>query len=230
MNTIRDNTGMVSWTSSAEDVSLIKEWGRFEGPREIRVGEEVITSDRIYINAGARPRIPEIPGLETVPWLDQSRLLELTELPEHLIILGGSYIALEFSQIFRRFGARVTVLERGSQLVFREDPDVAESIQDILELEGVEVCLDSSVVAAAEDGTGVGLRSNRAVPSVFSPAHTSSWRLGGFPTRTGSTPRPPESSSTSGASCKSTIFAALRPKVCSQWVTSTDTEPSRILR
>ena len=155
MNAIRDNTGMVSWISSAESVSLFEDWGHFEGPRQIRVGDEVITSDRIYINAGARPRVPEIPGLETVPWLDHSRFLELTEVPEHLIILGGSYIALEFAQIFRRFGARVTVLERGPQLVFREDADVAESIKDILELEDIDVCLDSRAVRVAPDGAGV---------------------------------------------------------------------------
>ena len=155
MNRIRDNAGMVSWISSAESVSLFEDWGRFEGPRQIRVGDEVITSDRIYINAGARPRVPEIPGLETVPWLDHSRFLELTEVPEHLIILGWSYIALEFAQIFRRFGARVTVLERGPQLVFREDADVAESIRDILELEDIDVCLDSSAVRVAPDGAGV---------------------------------------------------------------------------
>jgi pyruvate/2-oxoglutarate dehydrogenase complex dihydrolipoamide dehydrogenase (E3) component len=155
MNTIRDNTGMVSWISSAESVSLMKEWGSFERPRQIRVGDESITADRIYINAGARPRVPDIPGLDTVPWLDQSRLLELTEVPEHLIILGGSYIALEFSQIFRRFGARVTVIEQGPQLVFREDADVAESIKDILELEGIEFCLNSSAVGVAPDGDGV---------------------------------------------------------------------------
>ena len=155
MNAIRDNSGMVSWISSAKSVSLFEDWGRFEGPRQIRVGDESITADRIYINAGARPRVPEIPGLETVPWLDNSRILELTELPEHLIVLGGSYIALEFSQIFRRFGARVTVIERGPQLVFREDADVAESIKDILELEGIEFCLESSVVGVALDGSGV---------------------------------------------------------------------------
>ena len=157
MNAIRDNTGMVSWISSAESVSLIEEWGSFEGPRQIRVGDEVITSDRIYINAGARPRVPKIPGLETVPWLDQGRLLDLTEVPEHLIILGGSYIALEFGQIFRRFGARVTVIERGPQLLFREDADVAESIKDILALEGIEFCLDSSMVRVSPDGAGVAI-------------------------------------------------------------------------
>ena len=155
MNAIRDNTGMESWIRGAENVSFFEDWGRFEGPRQIGVGDEVIEGDRIYINAGARPRVPEIPGLESVPWLDHARLLELTEVPEHLIILGGSYIGLEFSQIFRRFGARVTVIERGGQLVFREDADVAESIKEILELEGIEFRLDSSVVRVAPDGDGV---------------------------------------------------------------------------
>ena len=149
MNAIRDNSGMVSWISSAESVSLFRAWGRFEGPRQINVGAESITADRIYINAGTRPRAPEIPGLDDVRWLDNSRILELTEVPEHLIILGGSYIALEFGQIFRRFGARVTIIERGSQLVFREDADVAAAITEILELEGIEVLLDSSAVEVA---------------------------------------------------------------------------------
>ena len=155
MNAIRDNTGMASWIRSAENVTLFEDWGRFEGPRKIRVGDESITADRIYINGGARPRVPDIPGLETVPWLDNSRILELTEVPEHLIILGGSYIALEFGQIFRRFGARVTVIERGPQIVFREDADVAESIMDILALEGIEFCLDSSPRRVASDAAGV---------------------------------------------------------------------------
>ena len=82
-------------------------------------------------------------------------------MPEHLIILGGSYIALEFSQIFRRFGARVTVIERGPQLVFREDADVAEAIKEILELEGIEFCLDSGVVEVAPDGAGVAVTISR---------------------------------------------------------------------
>ena len=155
MNTIRDNSGLASWIRSAENVTLFEDWGRFEGPRKIRVRDEDITADRIYINGGTRPRVPEIPGLDTVPWLDNSRILELTEVPEHLIILGGSYIALEFGQIFRRFGARVTVIERGPQIVFREDADVAVSIMDILALEGIEFCLDSSPRRVAPDEAGV---------------------------------------------------------------------------
>ena len=157
MNAIRDNSGMVSWISSAENVSLFRAWGRFEAERQIRVGDESITADRIYINAGTRPRVPDLPGLDDVPWLDNARILELTDVPEHLLILGGSYIALEFAQIFRRFGAQVTIVERGPQLVFREDGDVAAAIKEILELEGIEVVLDSSAVRVALEGEGVAL-------------------------------------------------------------------------
>ena len=155
MNAIRDNSGMVSWISSAENVSLFRAWGRFEAERQIRVGDESIIADQIYINAGTRPRVPEIPGLDATPWLDNGRILELTDVPEHLVILGGSYVALEFGQIFRRFGAQVTIIKRGSQLVFREDADVAESIKEILKLEGIEIMLDSNTVSAAADGNGV---------------------------------------------------------------------------
>jgi pyruvate/2-oxoglutarate dehydrogenase complex dihydrolipoamide dehydrogenase (E3) component len=155
MNTIRDNAGMVSWISSAENVSLFTEWGRFEGPRQIRVGDESITGDRIYINAGARPRKPETNGLDSVPWMDHGRLLELTEVPKHLVILGGSYIALELGQIFRRFGARVTIVERGSQLVFREDADVAAEIRRILDREGIQVLLGASAALVEPHETGV---------------------------------------------------------------------------
>lgn len=155
MNAIRSNSGMDSWIAGTDNITLFREWGRFEGPRQVRVGKEVITADQIYINAGARPRTPTLPGIESVPWLDHSRLLELTEIPEHLIVLGGSYIGLEFSQIFRRFGARVTVLERGAQLVNREDADVAESIRGILDNEGIEICCNASATSVAPHTEGV---------------------------------------------------------------------------
>jgi pyruvate/2-oxoglutarate dehydrogenase complex dihydrolipoamide dehydrogenase (E3) component len=155
MNAIRDNAGMVSWISSAENVTLFEEWGRFEGPRQLRVGDESITGDRIYINAGARPRVPEIEGLDSVPWMDHSRLLELTEVPKHLVVLGGSYIGLELGQIFRRFGSKVTIVERGSQLVFREDADVATEIRHILDREGIQVLLDASAARVEPDEAGV---------------------------------------------------------------------------
>ena len=165
MNKVRgdSNTGLEGWLESTQQVTLFRDWGRFTGPKQIRVGEEVIEGGQVYVNVGARSRVPNIPGLDTVPWLDNERILDLTELPEHLIVIGGSYIGLEFSQIFRRFGSRVTVIERGAQLMFREDEDVAVAVQEILEGEGIEVCLKATakqVAGNAGGGVAVTLEQN----------------------------------------------------------------------
>lgn len=157
MNGIRDNRGMVSWIEGMKDVTLIRGWAEFDGPRSVRVGDDQITGGQIYINAGTHPRTPDVPGLDGVPWLDNARLLDLEELPEHLIILGGSYIGLEFGQIFRRFGARVSIIERGTRLVGREDDDVSDAVREILEGEGIEVLLDAGVVRVDPADRGVSL-------------------------------------------------------------------------
>jgi pyruvate/2-oxoglutarate dehydrogenase complex dihydrolipoamide dehydrogenase (E3) component len=146
--------GLEGWITSADAVTFYPAKGRFVGPRQIEVGDEVIEGRQIYINVGARPRIPSIPGLDTVSWLDNRKILELTTLPEHLIILGGSYIGLEFGQVFRRLGARVTVIEQGDQLVVREDRDVADAIQAILEAEGIEFHLGAKASSVAADDEG----------------------------------------------------------------------------
>jgi len=155
MNTIRDTSGMDRWIATAENITLFREWGEFIGPKEIRVGQETITGDRIYINAGARSRIPPIPGLDSVPWLDNTSILELSSVPEHLIVLGGSYIGLEFAQIFRRFGAKVTVIEWAPQLIAREDADIGEAIKEILELEGIEFIMGSKATQVRPSGSNV---------------------------------------------------------------------------
>jgi pyruvate/2-oxoglutarate dehydrogenase complex dihydrolipoamide dehydrogenase (E3) component len=155
MNEIRDNSGMESWIRGTENITFFQEWGRFESPNQIRVGDESVTADRIYINAGARPRVPDVPGLDSAPWLDHAALLEVTELPEHLVIMGGSYIGLEFGQVFRRLGSRVTIIERNPGPVFREDEDVSLAIRDILEAEGINFHFDSQVVRVEAEGSGV---------------------------------------------------------------------------
>ncbi len=175
MNRVRgdSNSGLEGWIDSEEQITLYRTWGRFEGPRQIRVGDEVIEGKRIYINTGARPRTPDIPGLEGVPWLDNERILDLTTLPEHLIVLGGSYIGLEFSQIFRRFGSRVTVLERGAQLMFREDRDVAVAVNEILEGEGIDIRLNAAtnhVSTTAGGGVAVEIEEN-GVATVVEGSH-----------------------------------------------------------
>ncbi|MCG8480698.1 MAG: mercuric reductase [Spirochaetales bacterium] len=137
-------------------------YASFAGTHSVRVGDEVIEADRIYIHTGSRPRVPAVPGLDTVPYLDNARILDLVHLPDHLIVLGGSYIALEFAQAFRRLGSEVTVLQRSGRLVTREDEDVAHMIREFLEREGVRILCDVEVESVAEgDGGGVEVNIRR---------------------------------------------------------------------
>lgn len=127
------------WFDGMPGVDLYKGFAQFEDEHSVRVGDEVIRGDTIVIHTGARSRKPPIPGLDQVNWLDNVRLLDLTVLPQHLVIIGGSYISLEFAQVFRRLGSEVTILERGSQLMFREDADIAETAKNILLSEGIRI-------------------------------------------------------------------------------------------
>ncbi len=116
-------------------------------------GVRQLTTDRIFINTGARPSKPPIPGLDSLPTLDSTSIMELDTLPQHLLVLGGGYVGLEFSQMFRRFGSQVTIVGRGKQLLRREDPDVAEEVRKILSDDGIEVLLDSETVKVAQTGS-----------------------------------------------------------------------------
>ncbi|MFQ6011076.1 MAG: mercuric reductase [Nitrososphaerales archaeon] len=137
-------------------VEIIMGEGSFVGPKQIRIRvndgkERVIQSDRIFINTGARPRIPDIPGLQGVPYLTSTSIMEVDTLPDHLLILGGGYIGLEFGQMFRRFGSRVTIVERGDQLMMKEDVDIAEEMVKILKEDGIEILLQTSPVTVTKD-------------------------------------------------------------------------------
>jgi pyruvate/2-oxoglutarate dehydrogenase complex dihydrolipoamide dehydrogenase (E3) component len=125
------------------NLHLYRGHARFIAPRKLQIADDIIEGERVFINVGTRPDPPRIEGLETAGYLTNESLMELQEVPEHLIVLGGGYIGLEFGQMFRRFGSRVTVIQRGSQLLPREDPDVAEALQKALEAEGVEFCMNS---------------------------------------------------------------------------------------
>ncbi len=131
--------GLSQWLAGMKGLSLVKGHARFEAPDRVRVGDEVLQAPRIFINVGTRPAVPDLPGVDRVPFLTNRTMLELDRVPEHLVVLGGGYVGLEFAQIHRRFGARVTVIEKGAQLAAREDPDVSDAIRGILEAEGVEV-------------------------------------------------------------------------------------------
>src|SRR5690606_26579273 len=110
---------------------------RFVAPGRLRVGDRELSAPRIFLNVGARAARPPLKGIDTVPTLDNDSMMRLDELPRHLVIVGGSYIGLEFAQMMRRFGAKVTVVEKSERLLPREDEDLSQQIQAILEKEGV---------------------------------------------------------------------------------------------
>jgi pyruvate/2-oxoglutarate dehydrogenase complex dihydrolipoamide dehydrogenase (E3) component len=134
-----------------EGLDLVRGEARFTGPKVLEVklddgGVRHLTADKIFINTGTRPRRPSLPGLVEAPYLDSTSIMELGELPEHLLVIGGGYVGLEFGQMFRRFGSEVTIVQRRGQLLTREDPDVAEEVAEILRGEGIEVLLNTKPV------------------------------------------------------------------------------------
>ena len=142
-----------------EGLDLVMGEGSFIDSKSVEVrlnggGVRQMTADRIFINTGGRPSKPPIPGLDSVPTLDSTSIMELDTLPEHLVILGGGYVGLEFSQMFRRFGSQVTIVQRGKQLLPREDPDVAEEVANILREDGIEVLLDAEAVKVEQTADG----------------------------------------------------------------------------
>src|ERR1700686_80806 len=130
---------------------------RFVDVHQVRVGETLLESEKIFINTGGRSRDPGIPGLDTIPYLTNENIMDLTILPEHLIVLGGGYIGLEFGQMFRRFGSRVTVIHNSNHIVPREDPEVSGELQRILEGEGIKFCLNITAARAEQKGNSVAI-------------------------------------------------------------------------
>jgi pyruvate/2-oxoglutarate dehydrogenase complex dihydrolipoamide dehydrogenase (E3) component len=147
--------GLESWLKGTPNCTVVEGHARFVSPHAVEVGNERLEADRLFINVGARAVIPDFPGVDQVLLLTNSTLLELDVLPRHLVIVGGSYIGLEFAQIFRRFGATVTVIEKAPRLVSREDSDVSDAIREILEAEGIAVCCDAECIRFAPHGADV---------------------------------------------------------------------------
>ena len=142
-----DREGVESWLEGMDNCTLIRGHARFEDPHTIRVDDQLLQADRIFLNVGGRAVAPDMPGLSDVDYMTNVGILELDTVPEHLVITGGSYIALEFAQMYRRFGAKVTVIEKGPRLTSREDEDVSATIKEILENEGIAVELDASSIS-----------------------------------------------------------------------------------
>ena len=145
--------------TDAENIELIRGHGRFVDTHIVEVesennGSRRLTADHIFINTGGRPREVNIPGIEEIEPLDSTSIMELSELPDHLVVIGGGYIGLEFGQMFRRFGSRVSIVQRGDQVLTREDRDVADEVLDILQDDGIDVYLDSEVTRIVNESDG----------------------------------------------------------------------------
>ncbi len=145
---------------------------RFVGVHQVLVGETLLESEKIFINTGGRARAPLIPGLDKIPYLTNENMMDLTALPEHLIVLGGGYIGLEFGQMFARFGSRVTIIQRAAQIVPREDPEVAVELQRVLEEEGLTFLLNARATRVEQEGDTIVVSVDRASgPSIVSGSH-----------------------------------------------------------
>jgi len=131
--------GVERWLRDLPNCTVFKGHARFETPHRLIVGNEPIEGERIFLNVGGRAVVPDLPGTSDVPYLTNTGILELDTIPRHLVVIGGSYVGLEFAQMYRRFGAQVTVVERRPRLVEREDPDVSDCVREILEAEGITV-------------------------------------------------------------------------------------------
>ncbi len=163
MNEIRgaSNKGLSNWIQSTENITFYQGMAQFTAEKRLSVNGEEIEGKKIYLNVGTRPSAPPIDGIDQVEWMDSARLLELRELPQHLIILGGGYIGVEFGQVFKRLGSKVTIIQRGSQLMPNEDADIAKSVQEVLEAEGVDIRLNTTTISVKQqDGYVVKVESN----------------------------------------------------------------------
>lgn len=150
-------TGKERQIDQHPNAKLYRGTGRFVAPHRIAVGDELLEAEKIFINVGARPNVPKIPGLDEIDYLTNVHALALTTVPEHLLVLGGGYIGLEMGQMFARFGSRVTVIHRGDQILPREDPEVAAELQRALMAEGMEFRLGMRTTSAASSDRGIAL-------------------------------------------------------------------------
>ncbi len=151
----KSRVGVRSWLDGAANVTVIEGHAQFTGPHRVRVGDRELEAPRIFINVGGRAAMPDMPGIGDVPVLNNERIMHVDRVPEHLIIIGGSYIGLEFAQMYRRFGSRVTVIEAGPRVIGREDEDVSEAIRAVLADEGIVFQLNAKCISMQRCAAGV---------------------------------------------------------------------------
>jgi pyruvate/2-oxoglutarate dehydrogenase complex dihydrolipoamide dehydrogenase (E3) component len=165
----RSNRGVEEWLRGLNNCTVIDGHARFQSSHTVAVNNEVLQADNIFINVGGRASVPAMPGIQDVPFLTNSSMMDVDFLPEHLVIVGGSYIGLEFAQMYRRFGSEVTIVEMGPRLIGREDEDVSEIVREILEIEGIRIRTNAKCITLAKrDGRiAVGTQCNEGAPEVL---------------------------------------------------------------
>jgi pyruvate/2-oxoglutarate dehydrogenase complex dihydrolipoamide dehydrogenase (E3) component len=151
----QSRTGVENWLRGLPRCDVYTGHARFRSAQEVAVGDDVLSAERIFINAGGRANVPSMPGVDQVPFLTNSSMMQLDTLPQHLLIVGGSYIGLEFGQMFRRFGSEVTIIEMGPRLIQREDEEISTLIQDVLTGEGIGVRVNAQCIQVSRRGDNI---------------------------------------------------------------------------
>ncbi|QKK20636.1 FAD-containing oxidoreductase [Rhizobium indicum] len=160
--TMNARNGLIGWFAGMDGMTVIYGHARFEDPKTVSVNGETLTAPRIFLNVGARPVIPDLPGINDIDYLTSTSIIHLDMLPRHLAVIGGSYIGLEFAQMYRRFGAEVSVIEHGPKLASREDEDISDAIADVLRSEGIDIHTGVSDIAFAKSSDGITVATDSA--------------------------------------------------------------------
>jgi pyruvate/2-oxoglutarate dehydrogenase complex dihydrolipoamide dehydrogenase (E3) component len=150
--------GLTRWLAKTSGLTYIEGHARFESPRAVRVGDRLLEAEAFFLNVGGRASVPDMPGLDQIRYFTNESMMDVDFVPEHLLIVGGSYVGLEFAQMYRRFGSRVTVVEMGPRLIAREDDEVSATVKEILEAEGIAFRLNAKCIALARRGGGVAMQ------------------------------------------------------------------------
>ncbi len=165
---MKSRTSVEGWVRGTENCTVFTGQAAFAGPNAMRVGNDVLEAPNIFLNVGARPALPNMPGVDSVPFLTSTSILDLEELPRHLVVVGGGYVGLEFAQMFRRFGSEVTVIDKKPRLAMHEDEDASQVIRDIFDSEGISVRLNANCIHLDRRGSevSVGLECEEGAPHI----------------------------------------------------------------
>jgi pyruvate/2-oxoglutarate dehydrogenase complex dihydrolipoamide dehydrogenase (E3) component len=165
----RSNKGVEGWLRGLKNCRVIQGHARFQSSRTVVVNDEVLEADKVFINVGGRAFVPAFPGIHDVPFLTNSSMMDVDFLPDHLVVVGGGYVGLEFAQMYRRFGSEVTIVEMGPRLIGHEDEDVSGAVREILETEGIRVRPNAKCITLAkrDDGVAVGVKCGEGSPEVL---------------------------------------------------------------